>query len=164
MAALRGHDGVIAKCDGGATSRALRSRLLDVVQRGEIMTTWTEKCPCVYMLASTRNGILYIGVTSELAARISVHKQDLIAGFTSRYGVHRLVYYEMHDNMNAAIRREKQLKKWKRAWKVRLIQSMNPEWIDLFDETSGAILEGPADTSRIGGASYASYFDDGSDA
>lgn len=106
------------------------------------------KQPCVYMLANKRNGTLYIGVTSDLPNRTSLHKQDLIEGFTKRYGVHRLVYYEMHHTMPVAIRREKRLKKWNRAWKVRLIESMNPEWTDLFDEFWGAINEAPADTAR----------------
>ncbi len=106
------------------------------------------KQPCVYMLANKRNGTLYIGVTSDLPNRTSLHKQDLIEGFTKRYGVHRLVYYEMHDMMPDAIRREKRLKKWNRAWKVRLIESMNPEWTDLFDEFWGAINEGPTDRAR----------------
>jgi putative endonuclease len=102
------------------------------------------------MLASKRNGTLYIGVTSDLFLRTGLHKQDLIEGFTKRYGVHRLVYYEMHQSMPEAIRREKQLKKWNRAWKVRLIESMNPEWLDLFDEFWGAIEDGPADVARQG--------------
>jgi putative endonuclease len=84
------------------------------------------KQPCVYILASKRNCTLYIGVTSDLFMRIGLHKQDLIAGFTRRYGVHRLVYYEMHANVPSAIIREKRLKKWNRAWKIRLIESMNP--------------------------------------
>ena len=119
---------------------------------------WSEKRPCVYIMASRRNGVLYVGVTSELLSRIAIHKQDLRPGFTSKYGVHLLVYYEMHETMDAAIARETRLKKWKRAWKVRLIQSMNPEWVDLFDERSGTILDGPADIARIGGATYASYY------
>ena len=114
------------------------------------MATWEEKTPCVYILASKRDGVLYIGVTSELAERVGVHKQDLYEGFTKKYRVHRLVYYEAHVSMDDAIRRETQLKKWKRAWKIRLIQEMNPEWTDLFDETSGFILDGPADKSRLG--------------
>ncbi len=122
------------------------------------MPTWTEKSPCVYIMASKRDGVLYIGVTSELPERVSLHKQDLFPGFTAKYQVHSLVYYEMHETMDAAIRRETRLKKWNRAWKVRLIQSMNPEWIDLFDERTGAVLDGPADAARIEGASYASYF------
>ncbi len=110
--------------------------------------TFDEKSPCVYIMASRRNGTLYIGVTSELQARIGVHKQDLIEGFTKRYGVHTLVYYEMHETMDAAIKREKQLKEWQRAWKIRLIESMNPEWIDLFDDRTGDIFDGPADRAR----------------
>ncbi|KAB2943954.1 MAG: GIY-YIG nuclease family protein [Hyphomicrobium sp.] len=107
-----------------------------------------SKCPCVYILASDRNGTLYIGVTSDLPGRVSVHIQDLVSGFTAKYHVHRLVYYEMHETMAAAIAREKRLKKWNRLWKLRLIESANPEWLDLFDRTSGAILDLPADAER----------------
>lgn len=85
-----------------------------------------EKRPCVYIMASERDGVLYIGVTSQLADRVSIHKQDLVEGFTKTYGGHRLVYYEMHETIDAAITRETRLKKWHRAWKVRLIQAMNP--------------------------------------
>ncbi len=99
-------------------------------------------------MASRPNGTIYVGVTSDLTGRVSLHKQDLIEGFTKKYAVHRLVYYEMHDTMEAAIRREKQIKEWRRLWKLRLIESMNPEWIDLFDESTGAILDGPADDER----------------
>ena len=106
------------------------------------------KDPCVYILASKRNGTLYTGVTSDLYDRIAQHKHGLLDGFTKKYGVTRLVYYEMHDDMPAAIRREKQIKEWKRAWKIRLIEQTNPEWIDLFDEASGTLLDGPADSSR----------------
>ena len=106
------------------------------------------KCPCVDILASRRNGTLYIGVTSDLANRVSLHRQDLIEGFTKKYLVHLLVYCEMHPTMEAAVRREKQLKEWRRLWKIRLIESMNPEWIDLFDEATGEILDGPADVAR----------------
>ncbi len=109
------------------------------------------KTPSVYILASKRNGTLYTGVSSDLAQRISLHKQDLIEGFTKKYQVHMLVYYEMHHTMPNAIRREKQIKEWKRLWKIRLIESMNPEWIDLFDENTGEILDGPADLSRVRG-------------
>jgi putative endonuclease len=108
-----------------------------------------DKTPCVYILASRRNGTLYIGVTSDLHSRISEHKQDLMEGFTKKYGVHLLVYYEMHTTMDAAILREKRLKEWRRVWKIRLIESMNPEWIDLFDERTGEILDGPADRTRL---------------
>ncbi len=107
-----------------------------------------RKLPCVYIMASARDGILYIGVTSNLVGRVSLHKQDLVEGFTKRYSVHLLVYYEMHETMLDAIERETQLKKWKRAWKVRLIEQMNPEWLDLFDETNGVILDGQADLGR----------------
>jgi len=93
-----------------------------------------EKQPCVYMLASRPNGTLYVGVTSDLAARVWQHKNDLIEGFTKKHGVHRLVWYEVHDTMESAIGREKVLKKWERAWKIRLIEKMNPRWNDLYKE------------------------------
>ena len=92
-----------------------------------------DKQPSVYMLASKRNGTLYIGVTSDLIKRIWEHKNDMVDGFTYRYHVHRLVWYELHENMESAIIREKQLKNWKRKWKLELIESNNPEWLDLFD-------------------------------
>jgi putative endonuclease len=107
-----------------------------------------RKSPCVYILASARNGTLYVGVTSDLAGRVSIHVQDLVPGFTAKHHVHRLVYYEMHETMEAAIAREKQLKKWNRLWKIRLIEGANPEWLDLFDRHSGAILDLPADSER----------------
>jgi putative endonuclease len=91
-----------------------------------------ERQPAVYILASTRNGTLYIGVTSDLQKRSWEHKNDLFDGFTKKYGVHQLVYYELHDNMVSAITREKQLKKWYRAWKLELIEQVNPDWKDLF--------------------------------
>lgn len=90
--------------------------------------------PAVYLLASKRNGTLYIGVTSNLPARIWQHKNDQIDGFTRKYRVHRLVYFELHEEMTAAIQREKQLKKWRRAWKIELIEKSNPEWRDLYEE------------------------------
>ena len=92
-----------------------------------------EKIPTVYILASRPNGTLYVGVTSDLARRVWEHRENLVDGFTRRYGVHRLVYYEIHGDMRAAITREKQIKKWKREWKIRLIEEMNPEWEDLFE-------------------------------
>jgi putative endonuclease len=106
------------------------------------------KVPCTYILASEPNGVLYVGVTSNLAHRIEQHEAGIIKGFTQRYGVDQLVYYEMHETMEQAIQREKRLKNWKRTWKIRLITSMNPEWIDLYDEETGAILEGPANIAR----------------
>ncbi len=90
-----------------------------------------EKEPCVYILASRPNGTLYIGVTSDLVKRTWEHKNDLVEGFTKKYGVHDLVYYEPHPDMTGAITREKQLKKWKRDWKRQLIEEANPEWRDL---------------------------------
>jgi putative endonuclease len=92
------------------------------------------KQPAVYILASRRNGTLYIGVTSDLPGRIWQHKNDVIKGFTKKYAVHTLVYCELHAEMPAAIAREKQLKKWRRAWKLDLIERHNPEWNDLYDQ------------------------------
>jgi putative endonuclease len=106
------------------------------------------KEPYVYVLASKQNGVLYIGVTSDLPGRMAEHDHGLIRGFTTRYGVKRLVYYEFHESMDEAIKRESQLKKWRRAWKVRLIESMNPEWTNLFDPHTGEIADGPADCAR----------------
>jgi len=92
------------------------------------------KKPAVYILASKRNGTIYIGVTSDLARRGWEHRNDLAKGFTRRYGVHTLVHAEPHEDMSSAIRREKQLKKWNRAWKIALIEKQNPAWRDLFPE------------------------------
>ena len=93
-----------------------------------------EKQPAVYILASKYNGTLYIGVTSNLIQRIWQHKNDLVEGFTEKYGVHFLVYYELHEQMLAAIEREKQLKKWNRQWKIDLIEKVNPTWKELWEE------------------------------
>jgi putative endonuclease len=93
-----------------------------------------KKLPCVYLLASKRNGTLYVGVTSDLVKRVWEHKDDLVAGFTSKYGVHLLVYYELHEDMLGAITREKRIKKWNRIWKLKLIERDNPEWKDLWAE------------------------------
>jgi putative endonuclease len=90
--------------------------------------------PAVYILASQRNGTLYTGVTSDLPKRIWEHKNDATEGFSKRYGVHLLVYFELHSDMLSAIAHEKQIKKWNRVWKIRLIEAMNPEWRDLWDE------------------------------
>lgn len=92
-----------------------------------------ERSPCVYILASQRNGTLYIGVTSDLVKRVWEHKNDLVDGFTKKYGVHQLMYFEMHEDMASAIQREKQLKKWNRNWKIQLIEKENPEWADLYE-------------------------------
>jgi putative endonuclease len=90
--------------------------------------------PAVYILASKRNGTLYIGVTSNLQKRAWEHKNDLVEGFTKKYGVHRLVYFELYEDMISAIRREKQMKKWNRAWKLQLIERQNPRWNDLWQD------------------------------
>jgi len=88
----------------------------------------------VYILASKRNGTLYIGVTSDLKKRVYEHKNDLIEGFTKKYRVHMLVFYESTNDIESAIRREKQLKVWKRKWKLELIEKSNPEWRDLYND------------------------------
>jgi putative endonuclease len=89
--------------------------------------------PAVYILASKRNGTLYVGVTSDLEKRASQHKNNAVEGFTKKYGVHHLVYYELHGDMLSAIAREKQIKKWNRAWKLELVESQNPIWKDLWE-------------------------------
>jgi putative endonuclease len=94
------------------------------------------KQPAVYILASARNGTLYVGVTSDLVKRVWEHGNNLIEGFTKRYDVHQLVWYELHENMNSAIEREKKLKEWKRRWKVNLIEKSNPNWNDLYESIS----------------------------
>ncbi|MDP2433492.1 MAG: GIY-YIG nuclease family protein [Pseudomonadota bacterium] len=92
------------------------------------------KQPCVYLLASKRNGTLYVGVTSDLMRRVWEHKQNAVEGFTKKYAVHMLVWFEMHEDMYSAITREKALKEWKRAWKLELIERSNPIWKDLYEE------------------------------
>ncbi|WP_417456227.1 GIY-YIG nuclease family protein [Kordiimonas sp.] len=93
-----------------------------------------QKSGFVYILASAKNGTLYIGVTSDLVRRIYEHKTDAASGFTKRYSVKQLVHFERFEDMQSAITREKQLKKWNRAWKLQLIEEENPDWLDLFDE------------------------------
>ena len=92
-----------------------------------------NKQPAVYILASKRNGTLYTGVTSDLVKRTWEHKNNLVEGFTKRYGVHHLVWYELHETMESAIQREKKIKEWKRVWKLELIERTNPDWQDLYD-------------------------------
>src|SRR3989344_4641309 len=87
----------------------------------------------VYILASRKNGTLYIGVTNNLVKRIWEHKNNLVKGFTEKYSVHNLVYYETFDNIDQAIMKEKQMKKWKRYWKIKQINRMNPDWKDLYN-------------------------------
>ncbi len=101
------------------------------------------KQPAIYILASKRNGTLYVGVTSDVQQRAWTHKNDFIEGFTKKYGVHLLVYYELHDDMVSAITRERQIKMWNRAWKLKLIEELNPDWKDLWD---GNMSEGGRST------------------
>jgi len=92
-----------------------------------------EKRGYVYIMASQRNGTLYIGVTSDLPGRVWQHKEGTFDGFTKRYGCKMLVWYTIYDRVEDAIHREKQMKEWKRAWKLRVIEEMNPDWKDLYD-------------------------------
>ena len=95
------------------------------------------KQPCVYILASRWNGTLYTGVTSSLVKRIWEHRNDVVPGFTRKYRVHNLVWFEQHDSMMSAIAREKALKEWKRTWKIELIDRTNPGWRDLYPDMIG---------------------------
>ncbi len=88
--------------------------------------------PFVYILASARNGTIYVGVTKDLIKRVHQHKADAVESFTQHYGIHDLVWYEHTDSIISAIYREKQLKNWKREWKIRLIEASNPQWQDLY--------------------------------
>ncbi|MBI4185326.1 MAG: GIY-YIG nuclease family protein [Proteobacteria bacterium] len=90
--------------------------------------------PCVYILASKRNGTLYVGVTNDVVRRVWEHKSGTVGGFTKTYGVHRLVHAEFHETMPEAILREKRIKKWRRAWKIELIERGNPQWRDLYED------------------------------
>lgn len=93
--------------------------------------------PAVYLLASGRNGTVYLGVTSNLVRRVWQHRTSAVDGFSARYDVHLLVWFEVHDTMASAIAREKRIKKWRRAWKAALIESANPYWRDLWSEIIG---------------------------
>jgi putative endonuclease len=93
-----------------------------------------EKQFCVYIVTNQPRGTLYIGVTSNLVQRIAQHRQKVVEGFTAKYGLDRLVWYEMHDEAESAILREKQLKKWNRLWKIELIEQVNPKWRDLYPD------------------------------
>ena len=88
--------------------------------------------PCVYLMASRRNGTLYVGVTSDLMKRVWEHKSGAVEGFTKRYSVHKLAWYEVHESMESAIAREKAIKAWNRKWKLELIEKANPEWEYLY--------------------------------
>ncbi|MFW5427527.1 MAG: GIY-YIG nuclease family protein [Methylophagaceae bacterium] len=92
----------------------------------------TMKQPCVYILSNKKNGVLYIGVTSNLIKRVWEHKNNVVKGFSQKYHLHNLVWFEVHDNMDSAISREKKLKRWLRDWKIILIEKENPEWLDLY--------------------------------
>ena len=94
----------------------------------------SEKRPCVYILASKRNGTLYVGVTSDIARRAWQHRSNAVDGFVRDYGVHRLVFVEFHETMADAILREKRIKKWRRTWKLALIERHNRQWRDLYEE------------------------------
>ena len=96
-----------------------------------------EKQPCVYLLASDRNGTLYAGVTSDLVRRVWQHRTHAVEGFSNQYDVTRLVWFEQHESMESAIQREKRLKKWNRAWKVAMIDKVNPSWRDLWPDITG---------------------------
>lgn len=100
------------------------------------------KQPCVYILASNRNGTLYVGVTSNLIKRVHEHQTDAAPGFTRRYRVHWLVWFEQHESMTSAIAREKAIKEWRRAWKLQLIESTNPRWRDLYPDIIGQVPTG----------------------
>ncbi len=98
------------------------------------------KQPCVYLMESDRNGTLYVGVTSQLVSRIWQHRAHVAEGFTTdRYDITRLVWYELHDTMESAIVREKRIKKWRRAWKLQLIDAFNPSWRDLWPDIVGEV-------------------------
>ncbi|WP_133566478.1 GIY-YIG nuclease family protein [Marinicella litoralis] len=92
------------------------------------------KNPAVYILTNQRNGTLYIGVTSDLIQRIYQHKSNAVEGFSKKYQTHMLVYFEQHPTMESALLREKQMKEWKRAWKINLIEKLNPFWKDLYQD------------------------------
>ena len=96
-----------------------------------------NKQPCVYILSNQKNGTLYVGVSSNLIQRIYQHKQKLVDGFSKKYGLDLLVWYEQHESMYEAIKKEKALKKWNREWKIRLIEEENPQWLDLYGSIIG---------------------------
>lgn len=93
-----------------------------------------EKQPCVYILSNNRNSVLYVGVTSNLQKRVWEHKQKIVKGFTQKYNVDKLVYFEIHEKMEQAIEREKNIKKWNRSWKIELIEKDNKQWNDLYEQ------------------------------
>ena len=110
-----------------------------------------EKQPYVYLLASDRNGTLYVGVTSDLVGRTWQHREHVVGGFSKRYGVVRLVWFEEHPTMESAIQREKRIKKWNRDWKVGLIDANNPSWRDLWPDITGQVPKAASMDSRFRG-------------
>jgi putative endonuclease len=100
-----------------------------------------ERQPATYLLASARNGTLYVGVTSNLVKRVWEHRNHVVDGYTKKHGVTQLVWYEMHDTMEAAISHEKRIKKWRRDWKLELIEKTNPCWNDLWPQITGSEAE-----------------------
>ncbi len=110
-----------------------------------------DKSPCVYLLASDRNGTLYVGVAGSLVERVWQHREHVVAGFTDKYDVTRLVWYELHHTMESAIVGEKQIKKWNRAWKVKVIETMNPSWRDLWPDVTGEKPRATSMDSRLRG-------------
>ena len=107
--------------------------------------------PAVYILAGQTNGTLYVHCTSNLVQRVGQHREHLVNGFTHRHGVTRLVCYQLHATMESAITREQRIKKWARAWKVRLIEETNPQWYDLWEEILGSSGSPPEPALREGG-------------
>jgi putative endonuclease len=108
----------------------------DVAAHERATHALSMRVPCVYLLANQRYGTLYCGVTSDLVRRIWEHRNEVVAGFTRCHDVHRLVWFELHGTMIDAIEREKRIKKWRRAWKVNLIEATNPNWLDLYPNLS----------------------------
>ena len=109
----------------------------------------------VYILASRKNGTIYIGMTDDLAKRIWMHRTGVLAGFTKRYGVKLLVWYEQHESRESAFMRERQLKKWNRAWKLELIEKTNPSWRDLYEDLLLKKTGSPLSRGRAEGAAFA---------
>ena len=117
---------------------------LQTRQKPIALSVWPEQCGNmfhVYILASQRNGTLYIGSTDDLLKRVWEHREKVRGGFTARYGVSRLVWHEPHESRETAFRRERRLKEWRRSWKLLLIEERNPDWADLYDEIGGAEVD-----------------------
>ena len=126
-------DGSAGKREGGCCFLALLLAIVRFPRGGGEAKDLYMKVPCVYLLASKPRGTLYVGATSDLVQRVWQHKGNLVEGFTRQYRMHRLVWYEVHESMESARVREKTLKKWYRAWKVRLVEKGNPRWLDLYE-------------------------------